>query len=271
MKTREYLGGAYAPPRTRKNIQRTRLIAGLVLVAVIAAVAAAVLLFGHTPPPDRSGQGAEAVHRLLTAPVITAAGTVRTKDGVQHPFTVDINTRTGDALGNWASGNGHSIAYSVSRRALFAQVNAGVWTSIGINSAFQGWALVPESLFGQSPVVLEPSTLAAAVDGGPTGYVGNEYTYSGGTTVRLRDGDVESVTFKGTDYTLTVHNDDTAAKRIADTAKDAAAARVATVNDTPAGFTVTLPAGVPDPQQQAAPPVAPPPPPGPAPAPGTTP
>ncbi|MGB8404044.1 MAG: hypothetical protein WCE30_08275 [Mycobacterium sp.] len=269
MKTREYLGGAYAPPRTRKNIQRSRLIAGAVLVAVIAAVAAAVLLFWHTPPPDRSGQGAAAVHRLMSAPVITAAGTVRTKDGVQHPFTVDVNTHTGDALGQWASGNGHGVTYSVSRRALFAQVNPGVWASIGINSNFQGWALVPDSLFGQSPVVLDPSTLAAAVDGGPTSYVGNEYTYAGGTTVRLRDGDVESVTFKGTDYTLTLHNDDTASKRIADSAKDAAAARVATVNDTPAGFTVTLPAGAPDPQQQVTPPVAPPPaaPPSPGPTP----
>jgi len=258
LKTREYVGGAYAPPKTRKNIQRTRLIIVAVLVVVIAAVAAAVLFLWHTPPPDRSGQGAAAVHRLLTAPVITASGTVRTKDGVQHPFTVDINTRTGDALGTWSSANGRGITYSVSRRALFAQVNPGVWASIGINGTFQGWALIPESLFGQSPVVLDPGSLAATVDGGPTSYVGNEYTYAGGTVVRLRDGDVESVTFKGTDYTLTVHNDDNASKRIADFAKEAAAARVATVNDTSAGFTLTLPAGVPDPQQQAAPPVAPP-------------
>lgn len=268
MKTGQYLGGAYAPPRTRKNIQRRRLITATVLVAVIAAIAAAMLTFWHTPPPDRSGQGADAVHRLLTAPVITASGTVRTKDGVQHPFTVDINTQTGDALGTWASAGGREVIYSVSRRALFAQVNPGVWASIGINGTFQGWALVPESLFGQSPVVLDPSALAATVDGGPTSYAGNEYTYSGGTTVRLRDGDVDSVTFKGTDYTLTVHDDDTASKRIADSAKDAAAARVATVNDTPAGFTLTLPAAAPDPQPETSPPVEPPPAP---PTPGPTP
>lgn len=265
MNTREYLGSAYAPPKTRKNIQRTRLIIVVVLVAVITAAAAAVLLFWHTPPPDRSGQGAAAVHRLLTAPVITATGTARTKDGVQHPFTVDINTRTGDALGTWSSANGRAITYSVSRRALFAQVNPGVWASIGINGTFQGWALIPESLFGQSPVVLDPTSLAATVDGGPSSYVGNEYSYAGGTTVRLRDGDVESVTFKGTDYTLTVHNDDNASKRIADNAKEAAAARVATVNDTTAGFTVTLPAGIPDPQQQPTTPPAAPPPPAPTP------
>lgn len=261
--TREYLGGAYAPPKTRKNIQRTRLVIGTVLIVIVAAISAAVLMFRHTPPPDRSGQGADAMHRLLTTPVITASGTAVTKDGVQHPFTVDINTHTGDALGTWASANGKGIAYAVSRHALFAQVNPGVWAAIGMAGTYQGWALIPESLLGQTPIVFDPTTLGAAVDARPSGYVGNEYTYPGGTTVRLRDGDVESVTFKGTNYTLAVHNDSTAAKRIADAAKDAAAARVATVNDTPAGFTVTVPPTIPEPARET-PPAAPAPPPPPA-------
>lgn len=248
--TREYLGGAYSPPRTRKKIQRTRMVIAAVVVVVAAAVGAAVLLFWHTPPPDRSGQGADAIRRLLSAPVITASGTARTKDGVQHPFTVDISTRTGDALGTWASANGTGVTYTVSRRALFAQVNPGAWTGLGITSGYQGWALVPESLLGHTPIVFDPAALSAAVDAGPTGYVGNEYTYPDGTTVRLRDGEVEAVTFKGTDFTLAVHNDGTATKRIADTAREAAAARVATVNDTPAGFTVTIPAAVAEPAQE---------------------
>lgn len=256
MTTREYRGGAYAPPKTRKHIQRTRAAIAALAIVLIAAATAAVLLLRHTPPPDHSGQGAEAVHRLLSAQVITATGTARTKDGVQHPFSVDINTKTGDALGTWASAAGTSVTYTVSRRALFAQVNPGAWNALGIDATYQGWALVPETLLGQAPVVFDPTALGAAVDAGPSGYTGNEYTYPGGTTVRLRDGDVESVTFKGADFTLAVRNDGTAAKRIGDTARDAAAARVATVNDTPTGFTVTLPAGAPEPIQEPPAPAA---------------
>lgn len=243
--TREYLGGAYAPPRTRKKIHRTRMVIAAAIVVLVVTAGAAVLLFWHTPPPDRSGQGVEAIHRLLSAPVVTASGTVRTKDGAQHPFTVDINTHTGDALGTWASTSGTGVTYAVSRHALFAQVNPGTWTGLGIINAYQGWALVPESLLGHTPIVFDPRTLASTVDAGPSSYVGNEYTYPGGTTVRLRDGEVESMTFEGTDFALSVRDDGTATKRIADTARDTAAARVATVNDTPAGFTVTLPAAVP--------------------------
>ncbi|MCV7286009.1 hypothetical protein H7J87_11775 [Mycolicibacterium wolinskyi] len=257
MTTREYRGGAYAPPKTHKHIKRTRLAIATVVIALLAAAAVAVALFWHTPPPDHSGRGAEAVHRLLSAQVITASGTARTKDGVQHPFTVDINTRTGDALGTWASGTGTAVTYTVARRALFAQVNPGAWTALGIDATYQGWALVPAALLGETPIVFDPTALGEAVDAGPSSYAGSEYTYPGGTTVRLRDGDVESVTFKGSDFTLVVRNDETATKRIADSAREAAAARVATVNDTPAGFTVTLPAGVPEPAQEPPAPVPP--------------
>lgn len=242
MKTREHLGGAYAPPRTHKTIRRTRVLIGAICIAVIAAVTAAVVVFKDPPPPDRSGDGAQALQRLLTAPVITAAGTVRTKDGVQHPFTVDINTETGDALGSWASATGTAVTYTVSRRALFVEVNPGAWKALGLSSTFQGWALAPERLLGETPVVFDPAAMSADVAAGPSSFIGNEYTYPGGTIVRLRDGDVESVTFKGTDYTLAVTTSDTAAKQITDTAREAAAARVATVNDTQAGFTVTVPA-----------------------------
>ncbi|WP_207552744.1 hypothetical protein, partial [Mycolicibacterium fortuitum] len=79
MTTREYRGGAYAPPKTRKHIQRTRAAIAALAIVLIAAATAAVLLLRHTPPPDHSGQGAEAVHRLLSAQVITATGTARTK------------------------------------------------------------------------------------------------------------------------------------------------------------------------------------------------
>lgn len=257
MTTREYRGGAYAPPKTHKHIQRTRIAIAAVVVTLAAAATGAVLLFWHRPPPDRSGLGAEAVHRLMSAQVITASGTARTKDGVQHPFTVDINTQSGDALGTWASASGAGVTYTVSRRALFAQVNPGAWTALGIGGNYQGWALVPAPLLGETPIVFDPAALVAAVEAGPSGYAGNEYTYPGGTTVRLRDGDVESVTFKGSDFTLAVRNDGTATKRIADTAREAAAARVATVNDTPAGFTVTPPAGAPEPIQEPPAPTAP--------------
>lgn len=242
MKTREHLGGAYSPPRTHKTIRRTRVLISVLCIALVAAAIAAVLMLKDTPPPDRSGDGAAAMQRLLTAPVVTAAGTVRTKDGVQHPFTVDINTKTGDALGTWASASGTAVTYTVSRRALFVQVNPGAWTALGLSNTFQGWALTPEGLLGQSPVVFDPSAMAADVAAGPSSYIGNEYTYPGGTIVRLRDGDVESVSFKGTDYTLVVDTSGTAVKQIADTAREAAAARVATVNETQAGFTITVPA-----------------------------
>lgn len=242
MNTREHLGGAYAPPRTHKMIRRTRILIGALCIVLAAAVTAAVLLLRDPPPPDRSGDGATALQRLMTAPVITAAGTVRTKDGVQHPFTVDINTDTGDALGTWASAAGTDVTYTVSRRALFVRVNPGAWTSLGLASSFQGWALTPERLLGETPVVFEPAAMVADVAAGPSSHVGNEYTYPGGTIIRLRDGEVESVTFKGTDYTLSVDDSDTAVKKIADIAREAAAARVATVNDTQSGFTVTVPA-----------------------------
>lgn len=254
---RESLGGAYTPPKTRKNIQRTRMVIAAMTVTLIAAACAGAFFWWHTPPPDHSGEGAEAVHRLLSAPVVTASGTARTKDGVQHTFTVDINTRTADALGTWASANRTPITYAIAGRALFTQVNPGSWTALGIANAFQGWALVPESLLGTTPVAFDPAGLTAAVDAGPSSYAGNEYTYPDGTSVRLRDGDVESVTFKGANYTLAVHADGAAAKRIGDTAREVSAARVATVNDTPAGFTVTLPAAVPELNQEPPPPAPP--------------
>ncbi|SHQ51163.1 Uncharacterised protein [Mycobacteroides abscessus subsp. massiliense] len=262
---REYRGGAYAPPKTRKSIQHTRIMIAAITVSVIAAAVSGGLFLWRTPAPDRSGEGAEAVHRLLSAQVITASGIARTKDGVQHTFTVDINTHTADALGTWASAKGTPITYVVSGRALLAQVNTGAWTALGLANAFQGWAVVPESLLGTTPVAFEPADLLAAVDAGTSSYAGGEYIYPDGTKVRLRDGDVESVTFKGADFALAVRGDGAATKRVSDTARDAAAARVAAVNDTPAGFTITLPAAVPEPNPEVPVPAsAPPAPSGPA-------